>query len=738
MKRMKKCLLSGLLTLCAGLFAVGGVSLKGDVAAAETPAYTTEDVFVMGKMTNVFVAGGNVNAHFTLSKTDAPASGEQKVTVAPEVLKQKLQAINFFDNVMMGEKTLTELGFSGDFWNAEQRVSFNFGEPNNALYMSLHADPAVWEAAYNAGEIQFGMGGTQMTFKEGALIPGYNYLTGGANPVVYKAAVDCVTSVVDHNKYTYGLTTYGKTDIDSVRYVQGHDGTCGYFGFSLEGDDFVGNGQQKEFGKHIPLELFPNYFTEKVLVNGVAGKMKAYSLFNLGEAGKGYFSAQIFEAEETVESITIPKGTLFPSRALEDLSKLNANNGVWMFYETQTEKTYYKTEDGYFCLVDAQNEKVEALQAQRAEKVDAEYFAEDVTVMNETLATGVAAIQAANDMAAVNAAYEQASAALAAILTKEGSKAAAVEELNAYKGEEGYFRAEELAQKQAVVATATTAINGATEKQTIVDAVAAAKTQIDALKSAAQYADEELKPSKDAARVAIEGYKADEVYFAEEAQLKALAVAAGLEGVKQAKNEEEIAGAVTAAQAAIDAIKTKAGYVADAIAELNAYKGEEGYFLAAELAQKAAFIAEATAVFETAENAAAIAEAVAAAKVKIDELKTAEQYAIENEIALAPFKEAARTQINEKKAAVDFALYSEESSKEISRLYTQAKDAIAAAVTQEEINNAVAAFTAAINAVEQVKAEVETESGCGSTAIGGVLGMLVLVGAGMLLKKKED
>jgi hypothetical protein len=409
-----------------------------------------------------------------------------------------------------------------------------------------------------------------------------------------------------------------------------------------------------------------------------------------------------------------------------------------MFYETQTEKTYYKTEDGYFCLVDAQNEKVEALQAQRAEKVDAEYFAADVTAMNETLATGVAAIQAANDMAAVNAAYEQASAALAAILTKEGSKVAAVEELNAYKGEEGYFRAEELAQKQAVVATATTAINGATEKQTIVDAVAAAKTQIDALKSAAQYADEELKPSKDAARAAIEGYKADEVYFAEEAQLKVLAVAAGLEGVKQAKNEEEIAGAVAAAQAAIDAIKTKAGYVADAIAELNAYKGEEGYFLAAELAQKATFIAEATAVFETAENADAIAEAVAAAKVKIDELKTAEQYAIENEIALAPFKEAARTQINEKKAAVDFALYSEESSKEISRLYTQANDAIAAAVTQEEINNAVAAFTAAINAVEQVKAEVETESGCGSTAIGGVLGMLVLVGAGMLLKKKED
>lgn len=737
MKKMKKFLLTGLVTLCAGLFGIGAASVNPGVeAAAETPAYTTKDVFVMGKMTNVYVDGGNVNVHFTLSETDV--ANTAKVTASATTIKQKLQEIDFFDNIMMGTKTLTQLGFSGDFWDASNMVTYGIGEPQKVMYMSLHADPEVWAAAVGAGEIQFGIGGTQMTFKEGALLPSYGYLMGEENPVVYKASMEYVSSVVDHNIYTYGLTSYGKTDIDSLQYVQAYYDVegCGYFGFSLEGDDYLGDGTQVAFSKHIPLEHFPNYFTQTILVNGVAGKVKAYSLFNLGDAGKGYISAQMFETEENIQTITIPKGTLFPSRALEDLSKINGGNGVWMYYQTQTDKTYYRTENGYVCLVDVQEDRVEALQAQRAEKVDADYFAEDVTAMNNAVSQAIASINAAADVAAVEAAYEEAAAALAAILTKEDSKTAAVEELNAYKGEEGYFRAEELAQKQAIIATATTAINGATEKQTIVSAVASAKTQIDALKSSAQYADEELKPLKDAAKAAIEGYKANEEYFATEADAKAEAVATGLDGVKAAKNEEEIAAAEASAKAAIDEIKTKAQYVAEAVEELNAYKGEEGYFLAAEVAQKQTIIATATANCEAAESAAEIALAVLTAKGEIDALKTAEEYAIENEIALAPFKASATTQINEKKATVDYALYTEANREQINLLYANAKAAIKAAVTQAEIDSAVAGFIAAIDAVEQVKTEIET--GCGSTAIGGVLGMLALLGAGMLLKKKED
>ena len=69
---------------------------------------------------------------------------------------------------------------------------------------------------------------------------------------------------------------------------------------------------------------------------------------------------------------------------------------------------------------------------------------------------------------------------------------------------------------------------------------AEAKKAIDALKTAAQYADEELAAVKSAAVAELEGYKADVAYLAEEAAVRAAAIEAGLAAVVAASNVEEI------------------------------------------------------------------------------------------------------------------------------------------------------------------------------------------------------
>jgi hypothetical protein len=80
-----------------------------------------------------------------------------------------------------------------------------------------------------------------------------------------------------------------------------------------------------------------------ILVNGETGKVGYYGLFNLGEAGVGYYAFQIFVDANDIVSITIPAGTKFPTRAMTDLFTVN-NNPVYIMYEVEKEITLYKIE----------------------------------------------------------------------------------------------------------------------------------------------------------------------------------------------------------------------------------------------------------------------------------------------------------------------------------------------------------------------------------------------------------
>ncbi|MBQ5795460.1 MAG: tape measure protein, partial [Kiritimatiellae bacterium] len=181
--------------------------------------------------------------------------------------------------------------------------------------------------------------GVPATILKGALIPSYGYLAEG-NELVYRAGADYVTTT---STKAYGIEAVAKTEIESVKYVQGFDGTCGYFGVSFVGDDYLGDGTQIDVNQNY---YYDYKFSDMILVNGETGKVGYYGLFNLGEAGKGYYAFQIFAAEEDLVSITIPAGTRFPTRAMTDLYDINGNP-VYIMYEVEKEITLYKTEDGF-------------------------------------------------------------------------------------------------------------------------------------------------------------------------------------------------------------------------------------------------------------------------------------------------------------------------------------------------------------------------------------------------------
>ena len=149
--------------------------------------------------------------------------------------------------------------------------------------------------------------------------------------------------------------------------------------------------------------------------------------------------------------------------------------------------------------------------------------------------------------------------------------------------------------------TAETAINAANSKAAITTAVETAKTAIDGLKTAAQYADELLGPAKAEANAEIENFMADKAYLEEQAPLRAQAIEMGLQAVKDAIDEEGIAQAVMQAKAAILEIPTKDDFITAYEEELTAYK--TGEFRAAEETQKAAIITAALAEMATATTA---------------------------------------------------------------------------------------------------------------------------------------
>ena len=645
-------------------------SAKAEINAlpAAWEKYETMDVAMWARVAG-WHGNGNFEINFTLGYADwgKTAIGQKSYDGSLAALLKKL---DLFNKVKLGNKTLAEWGctacYDNIYWLNEDapyynlRIPFSMGKDNMAAATEAgigHASP--------------------VTILEGALIPSYGYLTKTVDSEVYRAGADYVTST---STKAYGFEATAKVEIESVKYVQGFDGTCGYFGISFVGDDYLGDGTTLDVSQSY---YFDNKFSDCILVNGEAEKVGYYGLFNLGEAGVGYYAFQIFVSADELVSITIPAGTKFPTRAMTDLYAINSNP-VYIMYEVAEEITLYKTADGYGSY--------------------AEYI---------------------------------------------------IPEVENYKA--GMFREAEEAQRLAIIAEAKAVILSADAKDAIDAAVAAAKAKIDVLKTAAQYADEELAGVKQAALATIAAYKADVVYLAEEAQAKADIIANANAMVAAATSEAEIQLAVDNAIAAIDLLATKEAIVDAAKAEVEAYKSDVEYF-DEQAAEKASIVENALARIDVATSEANVNAIVAAAKADIDALKTKAE--IEAEI-LAGHKANANKAVDDLKKTIDFDLYDDEAIVLINAIYANAKTAIETGATEEEILAAVEAFKAALAEVPQKGIDgedgdvttpgVEDEGtedildsimgalpfGC-SGVVGGLAYALVVLGAAIVVCKKKE
>ena len=744
MRKFKKWLIASLCASCVAAAAAAVTDLNNEVtkaSAAVASEYTVEDTGFFVKYSNVYAPGGNFNLY--ICSTELDMGGKTAAMSFEGVdLATVFNSIGFFDKVKVNGKTLRELGCTS-FWNNE--IGFNSaigGAPKNHIQLNCHTNNVEeWQAI--ADNV------TEVTVCEGALIPGYAFLNGDENAKLYCADHDYVGVPSTAN---YEWQTHAQTEVEDFAYVQAYEDTCGYLGVSLEGDDYLGDGEKKEATENYVHKY--NSFVSTLLINEQRGKVKYYGLYNLHDAGKGYYAFQVTAAEEELKSITVPAGTLFPTRLMEDLFALNNTNPL-VLYQTKTEKTFYKNAEGkYVAFEDYAEDKKAELNALLNEKVSAGCFEADVTAMNTAVFEANTAIQNATTIAEVDEAFAAAKTVLDGVESKETIIASAKAELSEYKAEEGYFREAEKSQRDTAVANAQAAMESAASKEEVNATVESAKAAIDALKTAAQYADEELALEKAKAKAEIEAYQAATEYLADEAAVRAAAVEAGLAAVAAAKTLEEIATAVTEAQAAIDGIETKASIVDAAKADLDGYKAEAGLYREAQATERASIITTAKAAIDGAADKAAVAEAVAAAKTAIDALKTDAQLTEEEkntaDTALAEKKAEAMARVNEIKAGVDYSCYTAENQAKINELYKTAKDLIEDAMTEEEINAAVSAFETEIGKLPKTEADNNTDGakgnplaalGCGSF-IGGS-GMMALtcalgVAAIALKKRKED
>ncbi|MBQ5930280.1 MAG: hypothetical protein IIX02_05755, partial [Clostridia bacterium] len=503
--------------------AVANAKAAIDALTPAAEVYTTQDVAMLGRVAGWY-GNGNFTLAITLGTADWTNDNAGTHTYNGD-LSKLLNKLDLFNHIKLGDKTLAQWGCVACYDNG---YDLNAGEPDNIFLLHLSMGAENMAAATEAGI----SGGSMVTLLEGALVPSYGYLTQTGN-IVYRAGADYVTIVSDK---AYGLEATAKTEVESVKYVQGHDGNCGYFGISFVGDDYLGDGSQLEINSNYN---YDNKFVDLVLVNGEAGKVGYYGLFNLGANGKGYYAFAMYVPEEEIQTITIPAGTKFPTRAMTDLRVVNGNP-VYIMYEVETDITLCKTENGYVPYDEAASAQLdsykvgmfrEAEEAQRVEIIANAKVALAATTVQAEKESIVAQALAAIDALKTAAQYEaeEKEAAL------EEVKANAIAEIEGYKAFAGYFE-EQMAARAEIIANAKATIAGLTNETEVWAAETQAKSAIDALAVKTEIVE--------AAKTELDGYKAQDGYFREEEAAQRAEIVAN---AKTAIDEAATQAAVNAA-----------------------------------------------------------------------------------------------------------------------------------------------------------------------------------------------
>ena len=284
-------------------------------------------------------------------------------------------------------------------------------------------------------------------------------------------------------------------------------------------------------------------------------------------------------------------------------------------------------------------------------------------ILADEIAAGKSNIDGAESIVEVNAALAAAKIKIDAIKTdaqyvvEEQQAASAVDALIEAIGEVT------LESKDAI----DSARNG---YDTLSDGAKAYVTKLATLQEAeAKYAElkaaEELADAKEAAKTELENYKDPSLYRDAEKAILADEVTAGKTAIDEAGTIDEVNEALTAAKAKIDAIKTDAQYGAEELAaakevakgELENYK-DPALYRDAEKAILAAEVAAGKSNIDGADSMVEVNTALAAAKTKIDAIKTDAQYKADAEAAAEAVDvliEAIGEVTTEKKEAIEKA-----------------------------------------------------------------------------------
>ena len=679
-----------------------------DVALARVANYV--DVVAVVKITNEYKPGGNFNVYVVFEGVDATAGDHTYAVKIGDVL----EAFGFWSNVYVGDKSLKDWGVTGG-WDSDNVIGYNVSEPQNNVHIRCHSED--WKTS----DVEFVSGivsNYEMTIKEGTLIPSQAYFTGADTYDVYRVKLEMIS---EDEEIAYSFKAHAETDVVDVQLAQDNGGSV-YLAVGLSKNDYPSEGGYVEVADLYYGNAYNSTaYWVNVKINGTNGIGK-YAIYNLNEGGHGRIALTVQMPYAEINSITIPAGTIFPTYALQTLKPINGGNVLVMVLKTTKDVTFVKTADGSWVnFGEYKAEALEMLESAKAGLAEADYFANRYAQITEAYNVAVATIEGATTAEAIDSAVETAIAAMQAVPAKAGVISAAKEEIAAYKADK--FRAEEEAQRLAIVAEAQAAFEACESEEALANLLAGAKADVDELKTAAQYADEELAEVKASAREEIANYLALENYYANEQAEIALAIEAGNQAIAEATSEETIAQAVANAKAELDEILTKEEVVAQIKAELNAYKAED-VFRAEEQADRDAIVAEALASLEGLTDLAEINAIVEGAYEAIDELTTNDEY-IEAELAEA--KLAAKAEIEAYLADGDYIPSQERFRQEA---VADALEAIAEAKTVEEIAEAVEEAKAYIDQIAASVTVVDTAMMVRITDIyhaGGNLNMFIVI-----------
>ena len=329
-------------------------------------------------------------------------------------------------------------------------------------------------------------------------------------------------------------------------------------------------------------------------------------------------------------------------------------------------------------LIDAKQTAISDLQSYTSPDL---YREVEQASLASIVQSGTASINAATTVSAVQTAYSNATSQIDALKTRAeyeaeeqelvNAKQTAIANLQNYRSPDLYREAEQ-ASLSSIIQSGTAAINAVTDIASVNSAYNNAISQIDALKTIAQYEAEEqgqggeddpeaLARAKADAKTELSEYLAskDLTQYRDEQKTELIQTAEqGNAAIEAAKTVDEVTAALADAKAALDAVKTdtqmaeeeKALVKAkkDALADLYLYKVPADY-REVEAAMLSSILAEGEASINAAKTKEEVEALLAVYKARIDELKTDAEYTREEE-------EARKEQEKQKRKAKETAI----------------------------------------------------------------------------------